>query len=139
MQTVKLYTSCHGTESVRVSLSPGPVTMCFPFCQPLCMVMAGRQRFQCREHFPSRDVVTLAMIHNLMQLLPDAMMRGNAPLPGSHQEIERETRTNLVLNCYWMRSSVKPLSFASLAVICTLGDGLPLTSVRFLLVTTARS
>ena len=90
MQTVKLYTSCHGTESVRVSLSPGPVTMCFPFCQPLCMVMAGRQRFQCREHFPSRDVVTLAMIHNLMQLLPDAMMRGNAPLPGSHQEIERD-------------------------------------------------
>ena len=38
-----------------------------------------------------------------------------------------------------MRSSVKPLSFASLAVICTLGDGLPLTSVRFLLVTTAQS
>ena len=37
-----------------------------------------------------------------------------------------------------MRSSVKPLSFATLAVICTLGDGLPLTSVRFSLVNTAQ-
>ena len=52
---------------------------------------------------------------------------------------DRETWTNRVLNCYWMRSSVKPLSFATLAVICTLGDGLPLTSVCFLLVTTAQS
>ena len=48
---------------------------------------------------------------------------------------DRETRTNRVLNCYWMRSSVKPLSFATLAVICTLGDGLPLTSSLFSLVT----
>ena len=59
--------------------------------------------------------------------------------PREEIERERETRTNLVLNCYWMRSSVKPLSFASLAVICTLGDGLPLTSERLLLVTTAQS
>ena len=38
-----------------------------------------------------------------------------------------------------MRSSVKPLSFATLAVICTLGDGLPLTSLLLSLVTIAQS
>ena len=38
-----------------------------------------------------------------------------------------------------MRSSVKPLSFATLAVICTLGDGLPLTSMLLSLVTIAQS
>ena len=38
-----------------------------------------------------------------------------------------------------MRSSVKPLSFATLAVICTLGDGLPLTSMLLSLATIAQS